>query len=129
MKPFRWNIDKRNELRTLIDHNQIEIPADFLNELICSSTRILAFAGNSTIYFVGRSPEVYYDFLSGVLDHNEFIKKILNLFQFSARFFNIGELKGNYLKELNSLRKYMEDIQLSPKHIRERKTKTAIVDV
>ena len=129
MKPFRWNIDKKNELGTLIDHNQIEIPADFTNELISSSARILAFADNSFIYFVGRSPEDYYDFLSGVFDHNELIKERLNLFQFSARFYNIGELKGNYLKELNGLKKYMEDIQLSPKHIRERKTKTAFVDV
>ena len=129
MKPFRWNISKANELGDYLNGNGNLLDQEFVNELIRSSARIMAFSGNSSIYFVGRSPEHYFDFLTGVfLDQKEFENRF-NLFQFSARRSTMAELRGDKSYSLRSLKKYMELIGLSPEQIKNRKNKTTFVDI
>lgn len=129
LKPFRWSIEKRNEIGSLIDYVVVELPEDFKKELIKSSARILAFSGNSMLYFVGRSPENYFDFLSGIFDESKDRKNKINLFQFSGRDYTYKKLANEYSLELNYLRKYMLGIGLSPNQILRRKIATSLIDV
>jgi len=84
-KPFRWNIEKRNELGSLVNDTPNEIDGEFLNELIKTTSRIIAFSDNSRLFFVGRSPENYFDFLKGIYLNKDEKSDLLNLFQFSGR--------------------------------------------
>lgn len=128
-KPFRWNIEKRNELGSLINEGSIEIERDFILELIESIARIIAFSDNSKIFFIGRSPENYFDFLKGVYCENRRLKQQINLFQFSGRRIKHNELTNYYSPKLSELRNQMSSIGLSPKQILSCKYNTALVDL
>jgi hypothetical protein len=68
MRPFRWSIAKREQLGTFIETAR---PANlhrhnFLSNLRETSARIIAFADNADIAFIGRTPENFFDYLSGI---------------------------------------------------------------
>jgi len=128
-KPFRWNIEKRNELGSLINGKPEEIEKEFISELIDSTSRIIAFSNNSELFFIGRSPENYFDFLNGIYSKNNEIKKRINLFQFSGRFFEPNELKKFDSPQFFELRKQMIEIGLSPNTILKRNRNTALIDL
>ncbi len=127
--PFRWNIQKRNALGNLTQGIETDLSAEFITELIQSSARILAFSNESKIYFVGRSPENYFDFLNGIFNDVNEIKNRINLFQFSGRYYELRALKLERIEGLNSLKQYMDTIGLSPEKILCRKIKTTFVDI
>lgn len=127
--PFRWNIEKVNELGSLVDHKIPNRIPEFKEELLASTARILAFSGDSHGYFVGRSPENYFDFLSGAFYGAKVLKEKFHLFQFSARFYPLHELKTSYRDELDSLFLYMENIGLAPHQILSRKKGTTFIDL
>lgn len=66
-KPFRWNLTHRNHLGNLLDGERSATYNNFDDELLRCSSRIMAFAGDSDLVFVGRSTESIFDFLSGLL--------------------------------------------------------------
>ncbi len=67
MKPFRWSIAKREQLGSLIDG--IEAPSlsrdGFIDELRRAAARVIAFADDADLAFIGRTPENFFDYLSG----------------------------------------------------------------
>ena len=115
-KPFRWNINKRSELGSLIDEKQIEVEEQFINDLLKSAARVIAFSDNSKLYFVGRSPENYFDLLKGMY-YNTQIEGRLNLFQFSGRYLDKYEIEKVNSQRIKSLRMHMTEIGLSPRGI------------
>lgn len=127
IQPFRWNIQKRNELGTLINEGSIQIDEKFINELALSAARIIAFSDDSRLYFIGRSPENYFDFLNGIYRERKFAA-LINLFQYSEGRYDMERLRKNEVK-LSYLREQMKSIGLSPKVILENKRSTALVDV
>ena len=127
--PFRWSIEKRQELGSLIDFIKVDLPPGFHEELVASSARILAFAGEAQLYFVGRSPENYFDFLSGAFEEVVELKDRINLFQFSGSRYTYELLAREHQFELEHLRAYMRTIGLSPTQIIGRKIGTTLVDV
>lgn len=69
-KPFRWTIAKREQLGHLLAGAPRVNPyrRGFLDELRRASARILALADDADLAFVGRTPENFYDYLSGAFD-------------------------------------------------------------
>ena len=122
-KPFRWNIEKKNELGKLIFNSIKEIDEEFLSELIESTSRIIAYSNNSRLFFVGRSPENYFDFLKGIYFDTKLKSDSINLFQFSGRFFNHNQ------ENVPDLKKYITNIDLSPEAILKSDRNTALVDL
>lgn len=129
IKPFRWNVDRENELGDLIGNGNADLSSEFLDELIASSARIIGFADNSILYFVGRSPENYFDFLSGIYSEQKNLLNNFQLFQFSGKRHTIQELISKYAFDLEVFKGYMTQIGLSPSQILGRKSNTAFVDV
>ncbi|MEL6256433.1 MAG: hypothetical protein AAFR87_30805 [Bacteroidota bacterium] len=127
--PFRWKVDKLNELGSLLDYSSVKLHSEFLRELIASSARILAFADNAYCYFVGRSPENYFDLLTGTFYEHKNLRDRINLFQFSTGYSKFEELLSQNRSELESLFVYMREIGLAPQQILSRKEKTAFIDL
>jgi hypothetical protein len=61
--PFRWSLENRTSLGTLIDGPFSPVDPDFLHELTLCCARIVAFSQDSELCFVGRSPEHCFDYL------------------------------------------------------------------
>ena len=83
--PFRWDLSKREQLGALADHEKAAIPDGYHDELRQVCAKILAFAGDADLAFVGRSPEHMFDYLSGSLNKVEEVGN-LTLFQFSKAY-------------------------------------------
>ena len=66
-KPFRWNLTHRNYLGKLIEGQRARAYDDLRDDLLPCCSRIMAFADDSNLIFVGRSPESIFDYLSGLL--------------------------------------------------------------
>ena len=66
-KPFRWDIKRREQLGSLVDV-PVEYPfPGLIPGLRHACARILALSEDSDLVFVGRSPESFFDYLSGML--------------------------------------------------------------
>jgi hypothetical protein len=151
--PFRWDVSKRSQLGSLLEIPEEERaewilrqtynvapedldPADrslssverFERALSLCCARVLAFCDDSDMYFVGRSPESLFDFLSGILFDTSWESR-LTLLHFSASYTSLGEIMSVYAAQLEQLYAYLEQIQLSPRAIAERSRPTAFVDI
>ena len=86
MQPFRWNITKREQLGSLIaDAPRRNLNrANFLSELRHVAARVIAFADDADLAFIGRTPENFFDYLSGAFSDIE-AAPALHLVQFSLR--------------------------------------------
>jgi hypothetical protein len=138
--PFRWDIHQRATLGTLLDGPRKEIPeggpppylplgepsyypADALAEMSGDCARILALSGNADLYFVGRSLESLFDYLSGLLSDTDWAERLW-LLQFS--WYGKPIITAN---ELAGLRYYFEHLALDPFHMARRQRPVAFVDV
>lgn len=68
VRPFRWDVTRRNQLGRLVDIGPAPMAPELLLELGRCCARVLAFAGDSDLVFIGRSPESLFDLLSGFLE-------------------------------------------------------------
>lgn len=68
IRPFRWNVARREQLGNLLDGPE-EPSLWFLDDLIELAGKVLARSTDSELYFVGRSVDSLYDVLSGALAH------------------------------------------------------------
>ena len=154
--PFRWVVSKRSQLGTLLeipeeeraewferqlyraasveDYSSLSVDHSdplsewFERELSLCCAKVLAFCDDSDLYFVGRSPESTFDFLSGLLYDTSWAER-LTLLHFSASYSSLEEILSVYSRQLEELYAYLEHIQLSPKAIAERGRPTAFVDI
>jgi hypothetical protein len=91
MAPFRWTIAKREQLGSLIapDARRNLNRDDFLPNLREASARVLAFSDDADLAFIGRTPENFYDYISGILSGVD-DAPALHLVQFSLRWSGEG---------------------------------------
>src|SRR5215510_8083104 len=94
-RPFRWNITNQMYLGSLVKGEKAEVYKEFFDQLLPCCSRVLAFAGDADLIFVGRSPESIFDHLSGLLFETSWFQR-LELLQFSMRFYDEGEIRSNY---------------------------------
>ncbi len=120
--PFRWNLAKRSELGRLIEDLTAE-DGDWLVEHLCPVVaRVIAFAGDSDLYFVGRSPESLFDYLSGLLFDSTWAGR-LHLLHFSTLYWRDT---GGSIKEL---RRYLGHLHMDPLTLARRPRPVAFIDV
>lgn len=127
--PFRWNIEKYSEFQALIPDGKNSTANQWLlDNLLESAAKILTFAGDAHLYFVGRSPESYHDLLKGIF-YKTIFQERFSIFQFSARFTSIKYLNQKHPYAIDNLYYYMQKVGICPTSILHRKGKTVFVDL
>jgi len=127
-KPFRWNLTHRNHLGKLIEGERARTYDAFIDDLMLCCSRIIAFSDDSNLFFVGRSPESIFDFLSGLLFDSVWFER-LELLHFSMRFQEESKIKEEYPKAVDAMREYFRHLGLHPETIATKERPVAFVDL
>lgn len=109
--------------------NTIYVYPEFEEELIQTIAQILSNIRNGEMFFIGRSPEHIYDFLSGALEHIPVYHNKLHLVNISIRraYDNTG-YDGLEEKQKIAICQYLSKSGLHPKNIIQRKQRTCLID-
>lgn len=126
--PFRWNISKKSEIGNLVSDIKITLEPEFIEHLIDCSAKIISFTDNSELFFVGRSLENVFDFLSGAFENTSWKNKI-NIIQFSTRFSSLKDINKEFPEAIDKLYPYFEKLNLSPEQIDIKDRKICFTDV
>jgi hypothetical protein len=126
-KPFRWSIAKREQLGTLASA-QVRLDPEFVRELREVSARVLALANNADLAFIGRTPENFYDYLSGAFSAVKDAPK-LHLVQFSLRAMWPDEATVLADANMSALADYFEHEGVHPAAIAAGDRALALVDM
>lgn len=128
MKPFRWNLDKREQLGSLLDGQRAVTYPYFKENIQMLSSQVLARSSDSHLAFVGRSPESLFDYLSGVLVKHDKINELHHL-NLSNRRTAIDQIEKKNPGATGALKEHFEACEISPEQILHRKKKTLFVDL
>lgn len=126
--PFRWNIQRRNELGSLLDGPEAETYPGFLDDLLPCCAKVIGYSDDSDLYFVGRSPESLFDHLSGLLLDSSWADR-LRLVQFSMRWWTEDEIREKHPGAIEAMRDYLSYLELSPQALLKRERPAAFVDL
>ena len=126
--PFRWDLTHRNHLGSLVEGEQPESYAAFLDHILACCSRLLAFSGDSDLIFVGRSPESIFDHLSGLLFDSSWFDR-LELLHFSMRFLNEADVREERPDAINAMRAYLQSLGLDPEAIATRIRPVTFIDL
>ena len=128
-KPFRWSLQREEQLGRLLEHTgQQELNPEYYQEMAHCCARLISYAGNRRLVFVGRSPESLFDYLSGVVMGTNWAER-LTLFHFSMRFHNETELRKEYPQAIPAMRAYMRGLNLHPEGIATGRHPVAFIDL
>ncbi|HYF63006.1 MAG TPA: hypothetical protein VD886_09365 [Herpetosiphonaceae bacterium] len=127
-KPFRWNLARQEQLGRLVEPRNPASPPDFLAELQRCCVRILARAGDAELFFVGRSPENMFDYLSGTLAGTAWAARC-SMINVSLYERSLAELRAMSPDTLPAIRAQLAAAGLGPDQIRRRGYPTALVDL
>lgn len=128
MKPFRWNLKKREQLGSLLDGEKGSVVLHYLDELRECAAKVLARSDQRNLIFVGRSPENIFDYLSGVLQNTSWEYNIENL-NISNRFKKIADIANQLPESYKSLKQHCELLHLSPAQLISSETGVCFVDL
>lgn len=126
--PFRWDLTNRNHLGSLVEGEKAVSYPGFFDDLLCCCSRVLAFAGDSDLIFVGRSPESIFDHLSGLLFDTVWFDR-LELLHFSMRFREEQAILQERPKAIAAMRGYLQHCGLHPEDIATRIRPVAFIDL
>ncbi len=127
MKPFRWNIARREQLGRLSNHRSPDPYAEFRQDLRRLAAATISAAGDTDLVFVGRSAESVFDYLSGSLLDTSWSDR-LHLLNVSMRA-SPSELRRDSPYAIQSAMRHLEDIGLAPNDLVHRKRPIALVDL
>jgi hypothetical protein len=125
--PFRWNLARQEQLGRLVDAGGPP-PPDFLPEIQQCCVRILARAGNADLFFVGRSPENMFDYLSGILAGTSWANRC-SLINISMRLWSLHDVRNISPGTLPAIYAQLAAAGLTPDLIRRRAYPVALVDL
>ena len=123
IRPFRWDVSRRNELGSLARIEPPETYPGFEDDLLGCAARVLAFAGDSDLVFVGRSPQPLFDLLSGLLIDTTWRDRF-RLLDLSLRY-----RESLIRARLPSIYPYFTEVGLDPQSLTRRSRTIALVDV
>ncbi len=127
-KPFRWNIKKREQLgRLVVDAPEDRLGTDLIASLRIASSRVVAQASDAALVFIGRTPENFFDYLSGIFDGIDRAPR-LHLLQFSLRFGGQHGLQSLGHTKLKGFFDYLLAEGLDPDSIATSPSPLALVD-
>jgi hypothetical protein len=123
IRPFRWDVTRRSQLGSLPEIELPETYPQFEEDLLTCSARILAFAGDSDLVFVGRSPQPLFDLLSGLLVETSRSDRL--------RLLNVGlrRVEAPSEEQLRAIYPYFAEVGLEPHALARGGRGTALVDV
>lgn len=129
MRPFRWDIARREQLGGLIaDIPRRNLNRDgYLADIRQTAARILAFADSADLVFVGRTPENFFDYLSGAFDDVE-DAPALHLIQFSLRWAGDAGVRAMPEDKLEGFFEYLTDNKLDATAVSRAPAPLALVD-
>lgn len=116
MKPFRWNIKKREQLGRLLDVEAECAYENYEDHLSDCAAKVVARSSDKRIIFIGRSPENIFDYLSGVFQGTSHEKKI-DILNISNRFREIDDIKKKFPGAYDFLKEHFIEMGVSPKQI------------
>jgi hypothetical protein len=122
IRPFRWDVTRRSQLGSLAEIEPPETYPEFENDLLYCCAEVLAFAGDSDLVFIGRSPHALFDLLSGLLFDTSWRDRLhlLNL--------SLSEGPPNE-EQVRAIYPYLAEVGLEPRGLMKRKRAVALVDV
>jgi hypothetical protein len=123
IRPFRWDVRRRSELGRLARADPPETYPGFEEHLLACSARVLAFAGDSDLVFIGRSPQPLFDLLSGLLLGTSWSER-LRLLNVSLRV-----VEEPTREQLRAIYPYLAEAGLEPRALARRPRTVALVDV
>jgi hypothetical protein len=123
IRPFRWDVTRRSQLGSLAEIELPETYPQFEEDLLTCSARILAFAGDSDLVFVGRSPQPLFDLLSGLLVETSRSDRL--------RLLNVGlrRVEAPSEEQLRAIYPYFAEVGLEPHALARGGRGIALVDV
>jgi len=116
VKPFRWNLKKREQLGSLVSGNFVCDSAGYEDDLAECAAKLLARSASRRLVFVGRSPENIYDYLAGVL-HNTSHESKIDLLNISNRFRDPFEIRNELPESYNALKQHFIELEISPEQL------------
>ncbi len=128
-KPFRWSLANREQLGSLPDLAVNPQPPDraFCDELRRASARILALSDGADLAFIGRSPENFFDYLSGVFQSVNGAPD-LHIVQYSMRWPGEGGVEALPADKVQALFDYFRSEGVDPASIATGPRPLALVD-
>jgi hypothetical protein len=126
--PFRWNIAKREQIGRLVAGEPAVPYSQFMPELRLCAARVLTFASDAELIFIGRSPENFFDYLSGVLAITSWADRC-TLVNISLRVNARAGLRRAYPDFVAPGRLLLATYGLSPRQIIERPRPVALIDL
>ena len=123
IRPFRWDVTRRSQLGSLPEIELPEAYPQFEEDLLTCSARVLAFAGDSDLVFVGRSPQPLFDLLSGLLVETSRSDRL--------RLLNVGlrRVEAPSEEQLRAIYPYFAEVGLEPQTLAQGSRGIALVDV
>lgn len=132
--PFRWDVRRREQLGRLIQVASPPPPTwwhpprweEVLPEVRTCATRVLARSGDARLVFVGRSPENFFDYLTGALADTSWADRcdLLGLSMPARR-----ELPGLSRAAVDAFRAQLAALTLTPDQIASAPRPVALVDL
>lgn len=116
MKPFRWNMAKREQLGDLLDGDVYSAYKDYEAELKECAAKVLARSINRRLIFVGRSPENIFDYLAGTL-HGTKSEKIIDLLNISNRFRDVSDIRKELPQSYAALQQHFFELNIAPNQL------------
>ncbi len=127
MRPFRWDVRRREQLGRLLSGETPETYPGFVPDLRRCAARVVAAAGDARLVFVGRSPESLFDYLSGVFSRNPW-KDRLALVNLSLRT-GVGVGDADSVKARTALREHLASFAITPQRVSSGDRPLALVDL
>ena len=127
--PFRWNLKRREQLGTWLDHmpRETRLQESELAVIRAASADLLGTTKGANLGFVGRTPENFFDYLSGIYDGLEGTPSI-HLIQFSMRWPGPGGVKAIAPHAFAGLTEYFRHEGVHPESISQADASLALVD-
>ncbi|MDM8558355.1 hypothetical protein [Candidatus Parabeggiatoa sp. HSG14] len=116
MKPFRWNIRKKEQLGSLLDITAEEAYDDYEDHLAECASKVVARSGGRKLIFVGRSPENIFDYLSGVFENTNHESQI-DILNISNRFMDIDNIRKELPLSYKALKDHFMVLGIAPNQI------------
>ena len=128
MKPFRWDISRVEQLGKLIDPAARELDNVWVPDVVDTSVKIVARSNGADLVFVGRSPEKFFDYLSGVFSTTSYAQSIHH-FNISNRFVPFAQIRRESPEAFAALREHATLVGIDPMSILKSRHGMCFVDL
>jgi hypothetical protein len=128
MKPFRWDLEKCEQLGRLTQGQRSAAYPGFVDDLRACASRVVAMCAGGRLVFVGRSPESLFDYLSGICADTSWRDRLAHL-NISNRWRKIAQIEIVMPGAIDALKAHFEAVGVSPDQMIANPLKTSFTDL